>query len=256
MAGMRSLLAALALLLATLTGTAALVAYMAHESILDPDRSGEMLSAALKEPELREELLTRALPDYQTLPQQYRDAVDRTAQSPAVDRALKRLEVDRDGNVHLGPARAQLAERLRAAGQQQLATRVEQTRTRDSVRLPQKVTRPYTDAGDSAWLVATRGAAVAAGLLLVALVVSRHRHRALAAAGVALLVVCGLAALAYSMLPRVAGVVTDEPWIAAAADAGLHYPPSVTSVMIALAVAGGALLVVSAALPRRTTRRG
>ena len=256
MAGMRSLLAALALLLATLTGTAALVAYMAHESILDPDRSGEMLSAALKEPELREELLTRALPDYQSLPPQYRDAVDRTAQSPEVDRALKRLEVDRDGNVHLGPARAQLAERLRAAGQPQIATRVEQTRTRDSVRLPTKITRPYTDAGDSAWFVATRGAAVAAGLLLVALVVARHRRRALAAAGVALLVVCGLAALAYSLLPQVAGVVTDEPWVAAAADAGLHYSPSVTSAMVATAIAGGALLLVSAALPRRANRRG
>ena len=64
---MRSFLAGLALFLAFVTGTIALSAYVAETVLLDPSRAGEVVGKALSRADVREEILTRAVPGYDRL---------------------------------------------------------------------------------------------------------------------------------------------------------------------------------------------
>ena len=67
---MRSFLAGIALLLAFVTGTVALSAYVAETVLLDPSRAGEVVSKAIGQDDARKEILTRAVPGYDRLDSQ------------------------------------------------------------------------------------------------------------------------------------------------------------------------------------------
>ena len=90
---MRSFIAVVALLLASALSTGALFAYLAHETVLDPERAGEVLSDGLDSPEVRTRILARAVPGYANLPEPHRAEVERAAQSRQVDRALSEVDV-------------------------------------------------------------------------------------------------------------------------------------------------------------------
>ena len=65
---MRRFVSGLALLLAFLAGTAALTSYVADQLLLDQSRAGELARTRLAQDDLRQELLTRAVPGYDRLP--------------------------------------------------------------------------------------------------------------------------------------------------------------------------------------------
>lgn len=251
---MRSFLAAIALLLAALAGIAASVAYVAHQTVLDPSRFGDVLTTALKQPGLRDTILSSALPGYGSLPASYQAEVDRAAQRPEVDRALGRVRIDAQGRVRLGGMRQEMAQSLRDHGQSQLAAQVDAATGHDTLTIPSSVASRYTDARDTAWTVATRGALAAVVLFLVSLLVARNRRAALAAVGVTLLVCFGATALLYAFLPTVAGTVSSSPWVQAAAGTGRASVSTVASMLLPVALAGVGALLVSFVLPSRRHR--
>lgn len=250
MSGMRSFVAGLALLLAGLVGTVALGAYVAHRTVLDPDRAGQVLASALGQPELRQMLLAKTVPGYQSLPQGYQDDLDRLVANPQLDHALRMLRVDSSGNVDVAPVRRELARKLRANGQPQLASQVAARDGQDTVRLPARISNRYASARDKTWLVATGGAAVSGVLFLAALVVSRNRRATLRAIGFTVLAVCGVIALLYWLLPVVAQSVSSNGWVDAATAVTRSQVPTMVATVVPVAAVGLALFVGSFFIPR------
>jgi hypothetical protein len=249
---MRSFVAFVALLLAAVSTTAALAAYLAHETVLDPSNAGKVLSRAVDSGDLRDQVLSRALPGYDSLPAQYRGQVDRVAESKKVDRALSRVQIDAQGNADIGSVRQQIATGLRDAGYGPVADRVASAGGRDTVQLPQDVWRPYQDARETSWLVATRGALLAGALYLVALLISPRRRGMLAAGAVALLLSGGAAYVLVRNLPSFASEAGADPWMVAAARVAVPTQEAVLPLLVPLAVLAGGLLVASLLAPRRT----
>lgn len=248
---MRSFLVAVALLLAFVAGTASLTAYVAHRTVLDPQHSGRLLSAALQQPALRQQLLEAAVPGYENLPAPLKEGLDQVAGSPRFAAAVRHLRVDAQGRVHLGPLRKRIERELRAHGEDQLATALSYLPAPDTVQLPGTYVTRLRDAREAAWLVATRGGAVAVGLLLLALLVSPHRRRTLRAAGVTVLLSCGATALLWWVAPVVVDVLSSPAWAQAAASARKAYTPLAVATLVPVAVAGAVVAVVSFLVPRR-----
>src|SRR3954451_6484919 len=104
---MRSFVAGLALLLAGVIGTAALGAYVAHQTVLDPDQAGHVLAAALHSPKTRETILPRTIPGYDRLPQVARDRVEALAGTSQVSDVLSSVELAGGRRAPRGPPPAQ-----------------------------------------------------------------------------------------------------------------------------------------------------
>lgn len=248
---MRSFLAALALLLAGVVGTVALSAYVAHRTVLDPHHSGRLLSSALQQPELRQRLLTEAVPGYGTLPAPVRAGVDQVVQTPQFVRATKKVRIDAEGRVHLAPFRRQLERELRATGLPQLATGLQDVGGPTTVRLPSSVADRYATAQDRTWLVATRGAVVAVLLLLLAILVAHNRRLTTAAAGLAVLAGCAATAVLWWLAPAVVDVVVSRAWGDAVGETRRALAGTMASVLLPVAVAGAALVGLSLLVPGR-----
>jgi hypothetical protein len=247
---MRSFLSFLAVVLASGLAVGSLTAYVAHETVLNPERAGDVLAKALDRSDLREEVMARALPGYTSLPSAYRSDVDRLADNPRVDRALSSVRVDPDGRADLTPVRRELAQSLEEGGYGQFASQVRTADDSATVRVPPRFWRPYTDARDTAWLVATRGALAAGALFLVGLLVARNRRRALAAVGAALVLSAGAAYVVLQTLPEIAEAVSTGRWAQAAALLDAPDAATVVSVLLPVAAVGAALFVVSLLVPR------
>jgi hypothetical protein len=247
---MRSFLAALALLLAGVVGTASLTAYVAHRTVLDPHHSGRLLSSALEQPELRHRLLVEAVPGYETLPLSVRAGVDQVAQTPQFISATKRLRVDAQGRVHLTPFRRQLQRELRANGLPQLAAELQDAGGPSTFRLPASIADQYSTARDRTWLVATRGAIAAVLLLVIALLVSRNRRATTAAAGFTVLASCVAAAALWWFAPAVVDLVASKAWGDTMREARTTFADNVISALLPVAGAGVALMVFSFVVPR------
>ena len=247
---MRSLLAAVALFLATLVASAAGVAYAAHETVLAPRRAGDVLAAALQQPALRTRILSSAIPGYAQLPDVARRTVDRAVQTPQAEHAVAQLRMDRHGRVGLAPLQRQVVHVLQAHGQPAIAAALASVAPA-KVQLPERVVKPYRQARATTWWVATRGALVAAALVALAFLVSPHRRRMVGALGVAVLVACGLVALVWTQLPGLVATFSSNPWVDAAAGAGITSLSALRPYLVPAAVAGGVLVVLSLALPRR-----
>lgn len=247
---MRSFLAFVALILASVAAVASMTAYVVHETVLDPARAGDVLSKALDRSELREQVLTQALPEYESLPQTYRSEVDRLAETPRVDRALASVSVSPDGRADLSPVRDQLAGSLEDGGYGELAAQVRAADGNDTFQVPPRLWKPYTTARDTAWLVATRGALVALALFLLGLAVAPNRKRALAAIGVAVAATAGAAYVVLHSLPAIVEAVTTGRWAQRVAALGAPDADTMSSVLVPVAAVGAALVVVSLVLPR------
>ena len=249
---MRSFIAVVALLLASALSTGALIAYLAHETVLDPERAGEVLSDGLDSPEVRTRILPRAVPGYANLPEPHRAEVDRAAQSRQVDRALSEVEVDSDGRADLSPVRQELSRTLADAGYPEAAAAVNQAGPDDTVRIPPRTWAQYTDARGSSWWVATRAGLAAAVLFLVSILSARSRRTALISTGLALLVSGAVAWLASRLLPELVPRFTGDPWLRDLA--ALLSPSSATiaTTLLPVAVVGVLLMVGSLAVPARS----
>jgi hypothetical protein len=255
MSGMRSFLAGLAVLLGGVIGTAALGAYVAHQTVLDPDRTGEVLASALQRPELRETILARAVPGYRQLPREARSALDQLAQTSQVDGALRSVRLNDNGEVRLAPLRSQLTQALRENGQPELAARVASRGGPDAVSVPTDLLDRYRTARDAAWLVATRGALVAVALFVAAVLVSRNRAGTVRGVGLMVLLGCAVVALLYWVSPDLAHAASSSPWVESAGAVRDSQRSTVLTILLPVAAVGVVLLVASLLIPRPAPRQ-
>ncbi len=179
---MRSFLAGLALFLAFVTGTIALSAYVAETVLLDPSRAGEVVGKALSRSDVREEILTRAVPGYDRLDPRVKAAVDEAARSSAARKALDGVQLSDDGTIRLDSLRDGLASELRANGQAAYADRLEAADTGE-VTLPARYTNRLESARTTARSTWQKAGLAAGVLAVIALLVSKRRIRTLGSIG-------------------------------------------------------------------------
>src|SRR3954447_21792454 len=249
-AGMRSFVAGLALLLAGVIGTAALGAYVAHQTVLDPDRAGHVLAAALDPPQLRETILARTIPGYDRLPQVARRAIEALAGTSQVSDALSKVQLDSDGTVALAPLRDELTKTLRESGQAPIAAVVAASGGPARVDVPPDVVSRYDRARDSAWQVATQGAIAVMVLFLLALLVSRNRRATVRGIGLTILLSAALVAFLYWVSPDVVRAASTSPWVDAAPSVRDTEKPTVLGILVPTAVIGILVMAVSLLVPR------
>ena len=246
---MRSFLAGLALFLAFVTGTIALSAYVAETVLLDPAQAGEAVGEALSRPDVRQEILTRAVPGYDGLDPRAKAAVDAAAGSPTARQALKGVRLSDDGTIRLDSLRDGLARELRAHGQDQVADRLAAADAGE-VTLPST----YTDRLDSARTTA-RGAwqkaGLAAGILVaIALLISKRRIRTVGSVGVTVLLCCASVALLAWLLPGFVEVASSDPLAEAGASVVRSEWTAALVAMLPVAVVGAALVALGLLGPR------
>jgi len=251
---MRSFIAVVALLLASAFATGALFAYLAHETVLEPERAGAVLSDGLGSSELRARVLARTVPGYANLPAPYRAEVDRAAQSTPVDRALSEVEVDSDGRADLSPVQQELSRALNDAGYPEVAATVERAGRGSTVRIPPRIWAQYTEARDASWWIATRAGLAAAALYLVGILAARSKRTALMSTGLALLISGALAWVSFRMIPELAPTFTRDPWLQDLAALVSAPTATIVATLLPVAVVGVLLMVGSLAVP--TGRRG
>ncbi len=240
---MRSFLAGLALFLAFVTGTIALSAYVAEATFLDPSRAGAVVAKALGSPDVREEVLTRALPGYDRLDARTKARVDEAARSATARKALDRVQLSDDGSLRLDSLRDAVATELRARGQAPLARRLSAAGV-GTVTLPTRYTRKLTDARATArntWQKAGLAAAVFAG---VALLVSKRRIRTVGALGLTILLCCAATAGLAWLLPTFVRAASSDPLVGVGASVLRSEWSSALLTMLPVAVVGAALFVL------------
>jgi hypothetical protein len=252
---MRSFVAGFVLFLSFLSGTAAVEAYVVHEVLLDPERAGEVLGSALQQPELRDKILSRAVPGYAQLPTAARAGVDRAAEEVRVDQALRNVQLGEDGTVPLAPLKTGLADELRRQGQGRLADLVEAAESPETVTVPPEDMDRYTSARDTTWKVAVGGGLITVGLLLIAAIVSPDRRRTIRSIGVTVLLVAGAAALLYAALPTAVRAADARPEFEALAAVVEGQRSTAWLTLLPVAVVGVVLVVASLLMPRAVRRR-
>jgi len=239
----RRFVSGLALLLAFLASTAALTSYVADELLLDQSRTGELLGRALGQDDLRQELLTRAVPGYDRLPAVVRSQVDAAADSPTTRKALESVQVGKDGSVSLSRLRSQVVRELRANGQSAIASRVAAATGSVEVSVPSRYLARLTQARDLSRQVWTVGGLVAGALALFALVVS-PRLRTVRSIGITVLLACGASALLFRLLPSVVRSASNDPLVVAGAEVLRSEWSGVVSTLLPVVVVGAALTVI------------
>lgn len=240
---MRSFVAGLALFLSFLTGTAALEAFVVHEVLLDPDRAGQVLDSALRQPDTRAKILAQVVPGYDRLPGVARAGVDALAGTPEVSRVARQVTVTRTGEVSLTPLRTELARGLRDNGLTGLARVVSTADVGASVQVPSTYMDRFNQARDTSWFIATQGAILTAMLVIVALLASRRRGRTVRGAGLVVLACSVVAVVLFWLLPAVVRAVGSDSTtevVAVVVESQRH----VALLTLAPFAVGGAVLVV------------
>ena len=246
---MRSFLAGFAVLLAFLTGTAALGGAVAHQTLLDPTKAGQVVEQALRNDQLRTRILDQAVPGYGALPQVARTEVDAVAQSAATRQAVRRLSLRSDGTVSLAPLQAALAQRLQQAGLGPVAAIV--TSRQAQVTVPFRYMKRYDRARRISEKLAVRGGIATAVLVVVALLVSPRRSRTLRSVGIATLVACAVVAAGFWALPGMLRAASSDVAYDAVASAVEGQRAAMVTMVVPVAVVGVVLIVVGLSSSRR-----
>jgi hypothetical protein len=250
----RALVVGVVLFLSFLTGTVALEAYVAHQVVLDPDRAGQALGAALDEPDMLDKVLHRAVPGYRRLPVGVRATAAGVARTDAARRAVRQVRLDDDGTVALAPLQRELAGALRSAGQPRLSAQVAEA-SGGRVTVPARYMTRYRDARSTSWQVVTVGTLATAVLFLAALLMSAHRRRTVAAIGVTALLSCVAAALLYWALPGIVGLAGSGSVADVAAVVLRAERATVVRTLLPFALVAVVLVVVAAVARPRSRRR-
>ena len=240
---MRSFLAGLALFLAFVTGTIALSAYVADTVLLDPSRAGEVVGKALSRPDVREEILTRAVPDYDRLDPRVKAAVDEAARSSAARKAMDGVQLSDDGTIRLDSLRDGLASELRANGQSAYADRLEAADIGE-VTLPTRYTNRLESARTTARSTWQKAGLAAGVLAVIALLVSKRRIRTLGSVGLTVLLTCAAVALIAWLAPSFVRASSSDPLVGVGASVLKSEWTSVLVAMLPVAVVGGALVIL------------
>ena len=239
---MRSFLAGLAVLLAFLTGTAALAGAVVHHTLLDPAKAGQVVEKALQDPELRDQILAQAVPRFGTLPQIVQTQVGALAQTSTARAAVRRLQLRSDGTVSLEPLQAALAQQLRQAGLSPVAALV--TARDATVAVPSKYLTRYHDARRTSQRLEQWGGLATAVLVVLALLLSPRRMRTVRSIGVATVLACAAVAALFWALPGLLRAASTDVAYDAVAGAVEGQFSAMAAIVIPVAVAGLVLIVV------------
>jgi hypothetical protein len=250
----RSFLAGLALLLAGLLGTAALTAYLVHQTVLDPHRPGQVLSAVLDQPQVRHRVLDTAIPGYASLPPAQRHQVNHLLSDPRLQHAIKKVRVNGRGEVQLAPLRHRLAQGLRSHGQPQLAQMVSTAGGDATFALPNPVADKYDAGRRLTHEVTTRAGLAAIALFALALAVAHDRRRALRRIGLIVLAGCAGSLAIFWLLPDLASTLSSSIWVNAVAATTRAFGSDAVKGLIPVAVVGVVLFAGSFLLPRPAPR--
>jgi hypothetical protein len=251
---MRSLLAGLALLLAALLGTVALTAYLVHQTVLDPHRPGQVLSAVLDQPQLRHRVLDTAVPGYGRLPSAQRHELNHVLSGPQAKRAINKVHISRGGEIRLGPLRHRLAGELRSHGQPRLADYVASVGGDATFTLPNPVAHKYAEGRRLTAKVATRAGLAAVALFALALAAAPDRRAALRRIGLIVLAACAGTLVIFWLLPDLASTLSSSIWVNAVAATTRAFGHAAVKALIPVAVVGLVLFAGSFLLPRPAPR--
>lgn len=249
---MRSFLAGFAVLLSFFTGVAGLAGLVAHHTVLDPGRAGEVVEKTLQDRELRADVLNRAVPGYGALPAAARSRVDALAETSAARRAVRSLRLQTDGTVSLLPLQEQLAQALRDNGLGVLAKAV--TARQGQVTVPARYMNRYNDARRESWQLAVLGGIASLVLVVLALVVSPRRSRTLRSVGVTAILVAAVVAAGFWVLPSFVRAYDSDPAYQAVASAVAGQRPDMALLVVPVAVVGLLLAMVSLIFGSRSNR--
>lgn len=239
---MRSFVAGLAILLAFLTGTAALGALVAHQVVLNPDRAGLELDAALSDQELGDRVLNQIVPGYLTLDPRLRATIREAALDPAVHEAVRKVTFDpRSGEISLKPIQAEVTSQVSRFVLGNAAT----NNGDPVITVPQKDLVRYREAVDRTGQVAVLGGLATVVLLALALLVSNRRLWTLRSVGIWTLVSCALVAAAYWLLPTFIKAASSSIEAQAAAVVASADRQAALLLLAPFAAAGLVLVVVS-----------
>lgn len=241
-------------MLSFFTGTAALASAVAQQTVLDPDRAGEVAEAALDDPGPAATLLARLVPDYPKLKNADRAAVNEATDSAEVRAAARQITFDDAlGEIDLLPLRQGLVVGLRDVDQP-LARSVAQD-TRDSqITVPAEDLARYQDARRIVSPTALWGSIATAALLVAALVISPHRIRTLRSVGIALLLIVGVVGASYWLLTGAtegAGTSQSAQFAAIVIDVG---KPRVVRLLVPLAIVAVGLILAALLIDHRPRR--
>lgn len=239
---MRSFLAGLVLFVSLLTGTAALGAYTANRTVLEPREIGRVVTYALADPALRSRVLRKVIPGYDALPSVLQAGVSPIADTSAVRRGTRRLRLSADGTVSLAPLQASLVKALRSSGLTPVATIVAGVHS-PTLDVPQQYIRTYVKVRDGSHRTALVGAAITALLLVLALVVSPDRRRSVRTIGVIAVLASLVVGVGAWLLPSVVRAASSDPLVDAVAGTLRDQRHDVVSLLLPFVVAGVVLVV-------------
>lgn len=243
-------LSGLLIALGALAATVALAAHVANQTLLDPDRPGTLLAAALESRELDNQVISAIERSTGPLSAQQKQGITAIADDERVRDAAKQVRIDDEGQLDLRPLKDELADQLEAAGQRGAARKLRAVRTDRRVALPPELNDRYTQARDlGEWAFNTAALTALAAFALGFILAPSKRHAA-RSIGFALIGTVLLAVLGYLLLPRLVGAFGNA-YVDAAATAAISLQTDIVAPMIPVLLVALALVLASYVIPSR-----
>jgi hypothetical protein len=218
------------------------VAFIAHHVVLDPERVGPALDAALSDRELADRVLNEMMPGYLVLDGALRAEIRQAALDPSVHVAAREVTLDpRSGEISLRPIQSEVAAQVSRFGLGNAATNTGDA----AITVPRQDLQRYRQARDRSGEVAYIGGVITVVLLGVALLSSTTRLRTLRAIGLWSVLNCAVVGAAYWLAPALILAASTSIKARAAAVVASTGRRDALVLLAPFAVAGVVLVVVS-----------
>lgn len=241
---MRSFVASLALLVAGFFGSAALAGYVLSNTVLEPNRPGEVIDAVLGDPEQRE-LLVDELGRFGG-PEATKQ-VDAVLDIPRVREQIENLRLN-DGTVDVTALRQRIADELRERGYGAAAARVRDGRT--AIDLPGKYAENFEKLSTMASFAALWGTVAAVALVALALAVSPDRRGVLRTTGVMILSTVALVLGLFLLVPFLLQVINNTGLLAVGSDVIRAAGDGLVTPLVIVAIIGVVFLAAGIFWPK------
>jgi hypothetical protein len=240
---MRSFVASLTLFVAGILGTIALAGHILSNTVLEPDSPGQVIDAALEDPQHRKQLIER-LTGITGKKSEATRQISKALEDPDVRERIRELRLDR-GAVDITALRNQVGAELKERGEARAAAQVRRGQPR--IELPGDYAEKFDKLATMASFAATAGTIAAVALVALAIGLSTDRPSTVTSAGLSALGIVGLALVLFLVLPLLLAELSDSGWVAMGAEIlkdtgdGIVMPLVVMAAIGATFVAAGLL---------------
>lgn len=241
---MRSFAAALALLVAGLLGTVALAGYVLVNTVLEPDRPGQVIDAALGDPDQRQRLVEEL---GRFGGPEAAEQVDAVLDDPRVRERIEGLRLT-DGTVDVTALRQQIATELRERGHGAAASRVRSGRT--AIDLPGTYAEDFETLSRMASFAALWGTVGAVALVALAVLFTPDRRGVLRTTGVMILSTVALVLALFLLVPFLLRVINNTGLLAVGADVITAAGGGLVRPLIVVAIVGVVFLAAGLLWPK------